>query len=80
MAESMGKILKTKRFDEPEEVLVIKTFVQTHYQTVCQVTIQPTQIVIAVKGASLAGAIRMRLHELKALCQTEKRLTLRIVN
>lgn len=79
MAESLGNILQTKRFDEPPEVLVIKTFVQAHFQSDCQVIMQTSQIVIAVKGASLAGALRMRLHELKTLCQTDKRLTIRIV-
>jgi hypothetical protein len=79
MADSLGNILQTKRFDEPPEVLVIKTFIQTHYQATCQVTMQASQIVIAVKGSSLAGALRMRLHELQTLCQTDKRLTIRIV-
>jgi hypothetical protein len=44
------------------------------------VTMQATQIVVMVKGASLAGALRMRLHELQTLCQTDKRLVIRIVN
>lgn len=80
MADSLGDILQTKRFDEPAEVLVIKNFLHTHYQADCQVTMQTAQIVIEVKGASLAGAIRVRLHELQSLCQTDKRLTLRIIS
>lgn len=79
MADSLGNILQTKRFDEPHEVLVIKNFIHAHYQSECQVNIHPTQIVIVVKGASLAGAIRIRLHELQTLCQTDKRLMIRIV-
>lgn len=71
--------MQTKRFDEPAEVLVIKTFVHMHYKAECQVSMHPSQIVIVVKGASLAGALRMRLHELQTLCQTEKRLAIRIV-
>jgi hypothetical protein len=77
--DSLENILQTKRFDEPPEVLVIKTFVQTHYQADCHVTMQTSQIIIAVKGSSLAGALRMRLHELQVLCQTDKRLAIRIV-
>jgi hypothetical protein len=79
MADSLGDLLKRKNFDEPAEVSVIKTFLHENYKVDCQVTMQQRQIVIAVKGASLAGAIRVRLHELQALCQTDKRLVLRIV-
>jgi hypothetical protein len=80
MSNSLGDLLKTKRFDEPPEVLVIKTFLHENYQADCMVTMGERQIVISVHGASLAGAIRMRLHELQALCQTDKRLVLRIRN
>ncbi len=80
MADSIGDLLPKHRFDEPDELLVIRDFLREHYKTTCQLTVQPRQIVIAVKGASLAGAIRMRLHELQALCQTDKRLVLRIVS
>lgn len=80
MVDSIGDLLLKKRFDEPDELLIIREFLRENYQVTCQLTVQPRQIVIAVKGASLAGAIRMRLHELQALCQTDKRLVLRIVS
>ncbi|HSX24123.1 MAG TPA: hypothetical protein VLE74_03425 [Candidatus Saccharimonadales bacterium] len=80
MADSLGDLLQHKHFDEPPEVLVIKTFLHENYQADCQVTMGQRQIIITVKGASLAGTIRMRLHELLALCQTDKRLVIRIVN
>lgn len=80
MANSLGDLLKAKNFDEPEEVLIIKTFLHENYKADCQVTMGQQQIVIAVKGASLAGTLRMRLHELQALCQTDKRLVIRILS
>jgi len=80
MADSLGDLLAKKNLREPAEVLVIRTFLHENYQADCQITTNQRQIVIAVKGASLAGAIRMRLHELQALCQTDKRLVLRIVS
>lgn len=78
MADSLGDLLAKKELGEPIEVLVIKTFLQENYKATCRVTVSNRQIVIAVQGASLAGALRMRLHELQALCQTDKRLVLRI--
>lgn len=80
MAESLGDLLAKKNLREPAEILVIRTFLHENYKAECQVTMGQRQIVIAVQGASLAGAIRMRLHELQALCQTDKRLVLRIVS
>ncbi|HSX46651.1 MAG TPA: hypothetical protein VLF87_01525 [Patescibacteria group bacterium] len=78
MADSLASLLDGTRYQEPPEVQVIKDFLREHYQADCQVTVQQRQIVITVKGASLAGALRMRLHQLQALCQTDKRLVIRI--
>ena len=79
MSESLGDVLAKKNLREPAEILIIRTFLHENYKADCVVTSQQNQIVISVKGASLAGAIRVRLHELQALCQTDKRLVLRIV-
>lgn len=76
----IGDLLKQARYAEPPEIELIKNFLREHYNSDCQVTIQERQIIIGVKGASLAGALRLRLHELQALCQTDKRLLIRITN
>ncbi len=78
MSESLGDVLSKKNLREPAEILIIRTFLHENFQADCKITSQQNQIVIAVKGSSLAGTIRMRLHELQELCQTEKRLILRI--
>lgn len=79
MADSLGDLLAKKNLREPEELLVIRTFLRENYEADCQLSTNERQIVISIKGASLAGAVRMRLHELQALCQTDKRLVLRII-
>lgn len=78
MADKLADLLGQKNFGEPTEIQVIKHFVKENYKSDCSVTIGPRQIVISVPGAALAGTLRMRLHELQALCQTEKRLVIRI--
>lgn len=80
MSESLGDLLAKKNLREPAEMLVIRTFLHENYKTDCQISTNKNQIVITVKGASLAGAIRTRLHELQTLCQTDKRLVLRITS
>ena len=80
MSNSLGDLLagKGKELSAPPEVRIIKTFVRENFETDCHVTVQQWQIIIGVRGASMASALRMRLHELQKLCNTNKRLVLRI--
>lgn len=79
MADSLQTLLQDKNYDKPLEIKIIKDFLRMHYSSDCEVTVQPQQIVIIVKGSALAGALRMRLHDLKTLCHTDKRLLIRII-
>lgn len=78
MTNQIGDLLDKNRFAEPAEVKVIRGYMQENFNADGQVTIQKTQIIITVKGAALAGALRMRIHDLQALCNTSKRLVIRI--
>lgn len=78
MTNSLRDLLPRDKYQEPPEVKIIKDFVHDNYQQTAQVTVQQTQIIIQVKGAALAGTLRMQLHELKELTQTDKRLVIRI--
>lgn len=79
MTSNIGDILAGKqKFVEPPEIRIIKAFVNEHYQSMPEVTIKESQIIIGVSNAALAGALRMQLHKLQELCQTKKRLVIRI--
>ncbi len=78
MTDSLGDILGGRTPKEPEEIRIIKNFVLDKFKSKAGVTIRDRQIIITVQGAALAGTLRMHLHELKKLCQTEKRLVIRI--
>lgn len=78
MADSLADILGRDRFEQPPEVKIIKDYVNQHFQVTCEISVNSRQIIIIVKGASLAGALRVKLYELQALCQTQKRLVIRI--
>ena len=78
MSTPLGDILRNRQIEEPPEVQVIKLFMQKQFKASCRVVVQPQQIVIQVAGASLAGALRIKLHELQKLCNTDKRLIIRI--
>lgn len=78
MAEDLASILSARSWDEPPEVGVIKQFVRDKYKSEVGVAIREQQIIITVRGAALAGALRMNLYALKKLCETKKRLVIRI--
>lgn len=78
MSNSLKDLLKDMMFDEPPEIGIIKSFVNERYKHTPQVTIKESQIIIGVPNAALAGTLRMHLHELQELCQTKKRLVIRI--
>lgn len=78
MSDAIGDLLPREKFQEPPEVRIIKDFVMARFQEAPQVSVGQTQIVIQVKSSALAGALRVHLHELGELCQTDKRLVIRI--
>lgn len=80
MSDKLGDLLSKSKFSEPSEIKVIKSFVEENFKSTPLVTIQQTQIVIGVSNAALAGALRVHLHTLQELCQTKKRLVIRIGN
>ena len=79
MSNSLANILGKREFHEPPEIQTIKTFVRKEFSADCGVTIQERYIIIQVKSAALAGSLRMHLHVLREMCQTKKRLLIRIV-
>ncbi|MCA9331348.1 hypothetical protein KC968_00230 [Candidatus Saccharibacteria bacterium] len=78
MTNSIADLLPKERFEEPSEVRIIKDFIWKNYQQTAKVSVHTTQIIIQVPSSALAGALRVHLHNLQQLCQTNKRLILRI--
>lgn len=76
--DSLKDLLGSKQPAEAPEIAVIRRFLREQFQSDCTVLLRTNQIVIRVASASLAGALRMRLHELQKLCPTEKRLSIQI--
>lgn len=78
MTESIGSLLADRNIDQPPEIAVIQGFVEERFQSKPEVMVKEKQIIIAVKGSGLAGALRPLLPQLQDACQTEKRLVIRI--
>jgi len=78
MTDSLGDLLADKGLQEPPEIKIIKDYVQDQFKVDVHVAVGPKQILILVPSAALAGALRMQLHQLQQLCQTDKKLVIRI--
>lgn len=78
MSNSLGDILADKKFNQPDEIQIIKDYVLGEFGVEPSVRINPHQIIIMVEGAALASELRMRLHELKSHLDTKKRLMITI--
>lgn len=74
----MFDIMAAKDFDEPPEIVTIKSFVDRHFKSEVGVILRERQIIITTPSSALAGSLRFKLHELQALVGTERRLIIRI--
>ncbi len=78
MSNSLGDLLASRKREEPPEIAAIKAFIDEKFGQPAEITIQEKQIIIGVKGAALAGALRPLLPQLQDRCETDKRLLIRI--
>ena len=63
---------------EPPEIAAIKQYLQDQFKADCKVAFQGEAIVITVRSASLANALRFHSTKLRDAAQTDKRLVIRI--
>jgi hypothetical protein len=78
MGNSIKDILNSNSYSEPEEIRIIKNYIFENYQSNSRVKIGHQQITILVTSSALANTLRMELLELKKLCNTDKKLLIRI--
>lgn len=78
MADSLQSLLAGRGMIEPPEIKQIQDFVETEFKVTPHVTVSAKQIIIGVKSAALAGALRPLLPQIYEVCKTDKRLVIRI--
>lgn len=75
----MGDILQRfKQPEEPEEIVLVKQFIQENFKMPATVAIRNDALIITVSSAALANTLRMRVTQLKAFSKTTKRLVFMI--
>jgi hypothetical protein len=78
MSQSISELLGQRDFSEPPEIQIIRKFVQDKFNASAGVSVGKDQITISVNSSALAGALRLELINLKNLCETDKKLVIRI--
>jgi hypothetical protein len=78
MSDSLGDLIKKRDFTEPPEIQIIKASVYKIIGAVPAVSISNNSYIIQVPGAAAAGALRLKLNDLKKEAKTNKRLVIRI--
>jgi hypothetical protein len=76
--DDIANIIRAKNFEVPDDIPFIKAFVKDRLGAECSVTKVSKGFVIKVKGASLAGALRMQLPDLKKNLKEDCRIQIRI--
>lgn len=77
--DKLGDVLRRKQLpSEPPEVRAIISFIAKKYDESVRVTATEKHISITVPHAALAGALRFDLAELQIICQTTKKIYIRI--
>jgi len=76
--QSLMDIMGNKDFGVPPEVAEIKAYVDRHFKTDVNITVQERAIIITTRSAALAGSLRPHLHKLKEQLKTDKKLIIRI--
>jgi len=78
MSNSLADLLARRDFDEPSEMLAIKSFVKETFDEDCEVLMHERDIVITVRSASLANSLRLKTRDLQTAAETDKKLIFRI--
>ena len=76
--DTIADILSRKDYDEPQESIIIKRYIDEHYNISVSVRVQPRVIVIYARSAALVSTLRMQTYQLQQACQTDKKIVFRI--
>lgn len=78
MDDLQNILARRARPAEPPEMIIIKEFMEQRFATTPVVAMNQREIIIGVKSSALAGALRPYLLDLQRLCDTDRRLIIRI--
>ena len=77
--DSLGDVLKNKHVPvEPEEVRMVKAYVQRKFRTKVGIVVSERTLSIIAPHAALAGTLRLELNQIISECRITKKVYIRI--
>lgn len=76
--DSLQELLGKYTPQEPDEVTALKQYILNEFQAKARVGLHGETLVITVRSASLANALRLRIVALKKAANTKRRIMFRI--
>ena len=76
----MQNILGNKDFTPPDEMAVVKDYVDRRYNTRCRVRVDSKTVMVYLRGSSLAATVYLERQHLINNCNLKKRLVVRTIS
>jgi hypothetical protein len=76
--EHIADLLGRYQPQQPDEAMLIKQYIDDHFQSPSSIAVRETAITITVNSASLANMLRLRTGALKKAAGTTKKIIFRI--
>jgi len=76
--DSLQELLGRYNPEEPEEIAAIKRYITESFGAKATVGLHGETLVITVKSAALANALRLRLLSLQKIAKTKRKIMFRI--
>ena len=75
--ESLQDILGKKDFTPPDEIVLIKEFIQRRYKSSSRVRVERDVLIVQVPSSALAATLHLEQRRLIEACNLKKRLVIR---
>jgi hypothetical protein len=76
--DSIGNVLQGLQPKEPPQLQALRSYVRERHGVAVAVSISTFGYTLTVPNAPLASTLRMELPQIKAVCQLDKKLFIRI--
>ena len=75
--DSLQDIMSQRSFAPPDEMAVVKDYVQRRYKRDCSVRLEHGTLIISVRGSALAATLQLERNTLIEACNIKQKLVIR---
>ncbi len=75
--DSLQDILSKKDFTPPDEIQLLREYIERRYKSRCQIKLQRDAIILSVRGSALAATLQLEQDKIIEGCGLKKRLVIR---